>query len=98
MRESLRRLLAFYGLELTGDGELRVVETAVFEARAANWLSRSNHNHLRITRILKSLRLAGLEEEARAFYRYLEGLYGREKERISETTFGFWRGAAQIAP
>ena len=33
-----------------------------------SWLGERNHNLLRITRIIRSLRLFGLDEEAREFY------------------------------
>jgi Opioid growth factor receptor (OGFr) conserved region len=97
MRTSFVRMLAFYGFDLVEDDTLRVIASPAFEERTANWLTRSNHNHLRITRILKSLRLAGLEEEAEAFFRCLTEVYGKEaasrEPRISEETFHFWRGA-----
>jgi hypothetical protein len=97
-RASLVRMLAFYGLELVGDRPLRIVPSASFSEQAENWLTPLNHNHLRITRILESLMLLGLEEEAAAFFGCLEGLYGKEsarvEPRISEETFHFWRMAA----
>lgn len=39
-----------------------------YSIHAENWLTRFDHNHLRITRIIRSLRVLGLEEEALAFY------------------------------
>jgi hypothetical protein len=97
-RASLVRMLAFYGLELVGDRPLRVVPSASFSEQAENWLTPSNHNHLRITRILESLMLLGLEEEAAACFCCLKGLYGKEsarvEPRISEETFHFWQLAA----
>jgi hypothetical protein len=92
LRTSFLRLLRFYGLEWEAG---RVVPAAQFEARAANWLSPSNHNHLRITRILLSLRLLGLEAEAQAFYTFLAALYRREPGRITAVSFRFWTSAAQ---
>jgi hypothetical protein len=57
----------------------------------------SNHNHLRITRILKSLSILGLEAEARAFYECLVAIYEDEAKRleprITEETMGFWQQA-----
>ena len=47
------RILSFYGLKLTGEGE--VVKGDNWTANSRNWLTRFNHNHLRITRILRSL-------------------------------------------
>jgi hypothetical protein len=97
LRASLVRMLAFFGFRLLEDESLRVVPAADFVEQAQNWLTPSNHNHLRITRILTSLRLLGLDEEAAALFRCLEGLYGREsaepRPRISEETFSYWRSA-----
>jgi hypothetical protein len=91
-------MLVFYGFELVEDDPLRVVPSESFPEQSTNWLELSNHNHLRITRILKSLRLLGLEEESAAFFRCLAGLYGKESAtaapRISEETFHYWRSAA----
>jgi len=39
-----------------------------YEAHAETWLTRFDHNHLRITRIIRCLRVLGLEDEAMAFY------------------------------
>jgi hypothetical protein len=98
LRSSFMRMLIFYGFELVEDDPLRVVPSESFDERSRNWLTLSNHNHLRITRILKSLRVLGLEEEAAAFFRCLAGLYGKESAtnapRISEETFSYWRSAA----
>jgi hypothetical protein len=98
LRVSFERMLVFYGLELIEDSPPRVVPSKSFRERSSNWLTPSNHNHLRITRILKSLQLLGLEEEAAALFRCLEGLYGKEsvtpRPRISEETFSYWRSAA----
>jgi hypothetical protein len=96
LRTSFVRMLSFYGFNMVED-PLRVIPSRSFVERARNWLNRSNHNHLRITRILKSMTLLALEKEATAFLRCLEALYGKEsgerEPRISEETFRFWQSA-----
>jgi hypothetical protein len=98
LRESFLRMLAFYGFELNGDSGL-VVRVPDFADQSTNWLWPGNHNHLRITRILKSLRLLGLETEAQAFFKCLSELYteetGRGIPRITATTFQFWSAAME---
>ena len=37
-------------------------------AQASNWMTAFNHNHLRISRIIRCLRVLGLPEDARAFF------------------------------
>jgi len=97
LQTSLIRMLAFYGLEMLATMPLRVACAESFPERAENWLMPSNHNHLRITRILKSLCLLGLEDQASALFRFLEVLYKMESAspspRISLETFGYWRSA-----
>ena len=94
LRAAFFRMLAFYGLQWQ-DGEVR--KGPGFADAAWNWLSPGNHNHLRITRILKSLTLLGLEEEARAFQRCLAGIDAEEqasgRRRITRATARFWREA-----
>ena len=63
-----------------------------FPTHSQNWNVRGDHNHLRISRIIRSLRVLGLEEEAQAFYAALEEttplhVSGRSRE--------FWRRAAE---
>lgn len=97
LRESLRvsflRMLRFYGIEMRPGPPQTVGLAANFPERAANWLHPGNHNHLRITRILKSLALLGLTEEASAFLECLETIYAEHPGRISAVSLRFWRAA-----
>jgi Opioid growth factor receptor (OGFr) conserved region len=97
LRENLRvsflRMLRFYGLEMQSGSPQAVRLAANFPERAANWLHAGNHNHLRITRILKSLALLGLPGEANAFLECLETIYAGEPGKISAVSLGFWRAA-----
>jgi hypothetical protein len=100
LRESFLRMLRFYGLRLesTAQGP-RVVDAQNFAERAREWVQAGNHNHLRISRILKSLRLLGLEDEAVAFFRWLEKAYQAEQQQswpgIPENTFRYWQWAVE---
>jgi hypothetical protein len=98
LRLAFLRMLAFYGLRLETEPELKVEPAQDFEQKSRNWLTYGNHNHLRITRMLKCLRLLGLQSEARSLLRCLARIYEAEKEKeapgISEETFEFWRKAA----
>ena len=97
--ESFRRMLTFYGFELSADHDLHIRRRPDFAEQSTGWLWPGNHNHLRITRIIKSLRLLGLESEAQAFFQCLSELYaeetGRGIPRITATTFQFWSAAAE---
>jgi hypothetical protein len=86
---SFDRFLAFLGLERNGD---RVVPAPDFEAK--RWrFAEPNHNWLRITRVLNSLRLLGLPAQAEAFHQGLEDLIEQGKARISEDTREYWNHA-----
>jgi hypothetical protein len=91
LRASFVRMLRFYGLETAADGA--VTRASNFLQRTANWLHPGNHNHLRITRMLKSMTLLGLEEDAAAFLDCLERISAEEPGRISATSLRFWRAA-----
>lgn len=94
LRTSFETILAFYGFELTNnDGKLSVEKTHRFSIKAKNWLTFRNHNHLRITRILKCLCLTGLKRYAEAFISELEVLFKQHSENIGEETLRYWRSA-----
>lgn len=99
LRASFHRMLQFYGLRVLPGSPSRVERAPNFEHRAGNWLSAGNHNHLRITRIIKCLRLLGLESDAQAFFNCLMDIYAVESKKrwpaISSTTFRFWSSAAE---
>jgi hypothetical protein len=62
-----------------------------FYEGSAHWISPGNHNYLRITRILKCLKLLGLDADAAAFFQYLEGF----EARVPARSFEFWRDAVK---
>ena len=94
LAQALARMLAFYGLaETTRRGHVTIEPTADFPARSRNWLHAGNHNHLRLTRILTSLRLLGLEDQSRALLACLERVAGDHPHAISSTTLAYWKRA-----
>lgn len=96
MRRALERMLQFYGLLLVDGREEapQVVRSPEFDRRAAVWLAPGNHNFLRLTRILKSLRLLGAGELSAALLWCLEDIYKEHSRVIGGTTFEYWRSAA----
>ncbi len=71
-----------------------------FYSHSRHWITPGNHNHLRITRILKCLRLVGLEEEAREFFAWLSSTYDEERRKprpgITARSFEFWSNAVAL--
>ncbi len=90
LRRSFEVFLAFLGLKWESG---RVVETADWADRSGVW-RHPNHNWLRITRVLTSLRLLGLEAESRAFFLYLQGLRHSGRSGITDARFSFWERAS----
>lgn len=96
LHRSFVRMLTFYGLQIDKSHPALVVRAPFFAERSANWLTPGNHNHLRITRILKSMRTLGLETLAASFLDCLVAIYTEESAKtypsISEESFHFWKG------
>ncbi|HUU87656.1 MAG TPA: opioid growth factor receptor-related protein [Candidatus Glassbacteria bacterium] len=59
------------------------------------WTSKNNHNHLRISRIIRCLALVGLSQEANDFYRFILKLAIERNAEISETTLKYWEAASK---
>ncbi|HEX6771084.1 MAG TPA: opioid growth factor receptor-related protein [Acidobacteriaceae bacterium] len=95
LRAAFERMLEFYGFVREGD---RVVEGPRFAKASQNWLHAGNHNHLRLSRMLRSLRVLGMNDEATALWEALRSVHEREiaagRRVITAETFGFWRRAA----
>jgi hypothetical protein len=82
LRRAFDRMMLFYG----------------FTRPAKQWLGPHNHNFLRLTRILTSTRLLGLEEESRGLFRELEAVYAAHPAIIGPVTWRFWREAGGNRP
>ena len=63
-----------------------------FLERDSHWKRPYQHTHLRVTRIIKCLRLLVSDEEADKFYINVMQLLGPENQ-INEVTLTFWRNA-----
>lgn len=97
LRLSFERMVRFYGFEFYPGSSPRVEPSREGAQHSANWLTPGNHNHLRITRILKCLMLLGLRNEAYAFFVALEKVNATESAKrepgITRQTFEFWQKA-----
>ena len=93
LRRSFERIISFLGLEVRNDG--CIGEGPNFASRAADVWTSPNHNWLRITRILRSLTLLGLESEAQALYACLSSFYRSRRFPIPDSTFRYWTAAVR---
>jgi hypothetical protein len=66
---------------------------AIFYMRNGHWLVASDHNHLRITRIIKSLRLLRGDEAADGFRALILNRVAEAGAPVGAPTLGFWERA-----
>lgn len=85
---SFHTMLLFYGFKMRSDGV--IARTHHFKEKSKNWLTPGNHNHRRITRILKCMRLFGFEAETQAFYNRLKKTYQQYPKQFHPETIKFW--------
>lgn len=78
MLKALNRFEAFLGLN-------------GYEYKQTRWAADGDHNLLRITRVIRSLRLFGLESDAKNFYDKVMEV--AEKFELSSITVDFWKRA-----
>ena len=65
-----------------------------FLRRNSHWRRRHDHNYLRITRIIKSLRLLVSDDEADTFYQLILNILSEEDRlKINSETHEFWKSA-----
>jgi len=87
---SFDKMLGFYGFERN---TMSIVRSNSWEERSRNWLRPGNHNHLRLTRILKSLSILGLKDYAHALFEALNDVFSEKSSAISDTTMEYWKRA-----
>jgi hypothetical protein len=67
----------------------------VFYQRQTHWLTAINHNHLRISRIIRSLALILSSEEAQKFHSEITTIVQSAGNPVGNEALGYWREAAQ---
>lgn len=95
MREVLDRFVSFLGFKRDESGHYE--SDRKLAANRANWQTPHNHNLLRITRVIRSLRLFGLEAESQHFF---DAVYESASKSgcLNERTAGYWRLALEEPP
>jgi hypothetical protein len=95
LRGAMERMLTFYGLQFSDEaGKETVTRAPNFGINSRNWVTRFDHNHLRMTRILRSLRVLGLGDEAAALHRFLS-TDEEVTDTVSPRSQMYWRRAAE---
>lgn len=88
-RQSLTMMLRFFGMQWQGTN---IVPTMELSIRDHIWLKRGGHNHLRISRIIRSLALCGQSELSSKFQRAMLDAAEQFGE-VSEESRSFWMSA-----
>ena len=97
LAKSLKVMLTFYGLQcFEGNFDVKITKSDEHEERKNDWISIGNHNYVRLTRILTSLRMLGLSNYAQALFKCLEQIYQEESKSIGSKTYAFWKNAVEI--
>lgn len=89
LRLAFERMMRFYGFGRNDQGQLVIVASRI--KMRVTWLNRGNHNFLRLTRILKSLRLFGLLDLERDLFAVLHDL-ANEYTFLSQP-YEYWKDA-----
>lgn len=89
---SFKRMVKFYGSAIASNGNVTLGSN--WDQASRNWVKRFDHNHLRITRIIRSLRVLGLEDEAESFFQSLVKIYN-DSGKISHRSLTYWTRAAE---
>lgn len=96
-RCSLDIMLAFFGLERSAAGIApSITATQALDPLRHIWLKRGGHNHLRISRMIRSLYLCHQPALAQAFQSAVIKI-GTEQGYVSETSLLYWQNATQEA-
>ncbi len=96
--KSLKVMLSFYGLQCfeQGNTDIEITKSDKYESRKPDWISIGNHNYLRLTRILTSLRILGLSNYAQVLFKCLDQIYKQESRSIGSKTYAFWKSAVEM--
>ncbi|KIW00256.1 hypothetical protein, variant [Verruconis gallopava] len=91
------RIMNFYGFDVTllDAGGVQLSRSANHKIAFRNWVVRMDHNHLRISRIIRSLRVLGLTARADAFYKAILEVNTDFPNRISARSLMYWKRAAE---
>jgi Opioid growth factor receptor (OGFr) conserved region len=96
LKRSFELMLTFYGLALVEptNGRASVMAGPEFAARSQLWVRPGDHNHLRLSRILASMRVLGLAAYSRALFDCLSCINEQHPGSVSSVTLGYWKRAA----
>lgn len=81
MIKAYEKMMCFYGFNPRNDDKIK------------KWVYTGSHNYKRITRIIISLSIFGLQKETEELMNYLSELYSNYPKQIGNKTFSYWENA-----
>ena len=69
-----------------------------FLQRNKHWIKPYDHNHLRITRAIKSLKLLVSQDTAKVFLKSVFNITGDRIDLVRQDAIGFWKSGAHDFP
>ncbi|MCP5535447.1 MAG: hypothetical protein H7A51_04335 [Akkermansiaceae bacterium] len=91
LSRSTQCMLGFYGYDVVAGDINRACD---WQEKSRKWLNNGNHNHLRITRILRSLNLLGQGDLAQALLAEFENSIEQTSAPVPRETRLLWKNAA----
>lgn len=87
-------MASFYAFHISGNqlGPTLTPKNNFNTLARETWRTRMDHNHLRITRIIRSMRILGLEPAALAFH---DALVANAGGQVSSRSLMYWDRAAK---
>lgn len=79
----IERMFSFFGLKVRDNngGLLKLESASNFDSRKHTWAEGFTHNHLRITRMITSMKLLGFSDYAYALYDYVSDFTASENSK-----------------
>jgi hypothetical protein len=98
LQGSLDSMLEFYWLKWKDGSRREIIQKEPFKERAVKsdegWVSVNHHNFLRLSRMMKSLNLLGLENESLALRDCLMNIGKEYPQHIPKETLEYWEKSA----
>lgn len=91
MKRAVDRMMEFYGFVVNRDNDK--IKSIDDVAVVHHWRTIGNHNYKRITRILKSLKLMGLDTDAEMIFSAFSSAVMRMRLKVSNNTIQYWNDA-----
>jgi hypothetical protein len=92
---SLEVMLDFWGFKINYyENGIEISKSKNYEERKLNWQTKTNHNFLRMTRVIHCLNDLGLKRVGDAFFNCLMEVVDENPDKFNQFTVEFWKKAS----